>query len=366
MLRQTPLNAAHRGLGARLVDFGGWEMPLHYGSQIEEHHRVRRGAGVFDVSHMLALDIAGRGARAFLRYARANDGERLKSPGRALYACLLNEAGGILDDLIVYFTGENRFRAVVNAGTADKDLAWLESLRSRRSDAAAIEPRRDLCLLAVQGPEARARVWQALPGLRPATEGLAPFQAADCGEVFVARTGYTGEDGFELALPAARAEDAWQALLRAGVSPCGLGARDTLRLEAGMNLYGQDMDETVTPAESNLAWTVDLSGAREFAGRQALERERPQRRLVGLVLAERGVLRAHQRVVTAHGEGLTTSGSFAPTLGRSIALARVPAQASAGDAVQVEIRERLLRARVVKPPFVRNGKILIEPVEESK
>ena len=366
MLRQTPLNAAHRNLGARLVDFGGWEMPLHYGSQIEEHHRVRRGAGVFDVSHMLALDIAGHGARAFLRYALANDVDRLKSPGRALYACLLNEAGGILDDLIVYFTGEGRYRAVVNAGTADKDLAWLESLRSRRSDAAAIEPRRDLCLLAVQGPEARARVWQALPELRAATEGLAPFHAAECGEVFVARTGYTGEDGFELAFPAALAEDVWNALLRADVSPCGLGARDTLRLEAGMNLYGQDMDETVTPAESNLAWTVDFSREREFAGRTSIERERPQRRLLGLVLAERGVLRAHQRVVTAHGEGLTTSGSFAPTLGRSIALARVPAQVGAGDAVQVEIRERLLRARVVRPPFVRNGRILIEPVEESK
>jgi len=365
MLKQTPLNAAHRALGARLIDFGGWEMPLHYGSQIEEHHRVRRDAGVFDVSHMLSLDISGHDARALLRYALANDVQKLKSPGQALYSCLLNDCGRILDDLIAYLLEEDRYRVVVNAATADKDLAWIESLRARRSYAPAIGPRRDLCMLAVQGPKARACVWQALPQTREPTEALPRFQARQCGDIFVARTGYTGEDGFELMLEATQAESVWNDLLRVGVFPCGLGARDTLRLEAGMNLYGQDMDETVTPAESNLAWTVDFSGGREFVGCQALQRETPQRRLIGLALTERGVLRAHQRVVSVHGEGLTTSGSFAPTLGRSIALARVPVQVNTGDTVQVEVRGRLLQARVVKPPFVRNGRSLIESIEEG-
>ena len=221
-------------------------------------------------------------------------------------------------------------------------------------------------MLAVQGPNARARVWEALPETCEATEALPRFHAAQCGEFFMARTGYTGEDGFELIFAAARAERVWDALMRAGAALCGLGARDTLRLEAGMNLYGQDMDETVTPAESGLAWTVDLAGGREFVGRQALEHEHPERKLVGLVLLDRGVLRAHQRVVTVHGEGRTTSGGFAPTLGRSIALARVPNSVSVGDTVQAEVRERLLDARVVRPPFVRNGRNLIGPIEKPK
>ncbi|MBI4292345.1 MAG: glycine cleavage system aminomethyltransferase GcvT [Betaproteobacteria bacterium] len=366
MLKQTPLNAAHRKLGAKLVDFGGWEMPLHYGSQIEEHHRVRRGAGMFDVSHMLALDIAGADARAFLRYALANDVAKLKQSGAALYSCLLDDAGHVLDDLIVYFVAEGSYRLVVNASTADKDLAWFGSLRARHGGSFSLAPRRDLSLIAVQGPQARERVWQALPAIRPATEVLARFHAAASGEFFIARTGYTGEDGFELMCPTGNAQRVWDDLLRAGAAPCGLGARDTLRLEAGMNLYGQDMDETVTPTESGLAWTVDASGERDFVGRAALKAETPQRRLAGLVLIGRGVLRAHQRVATTHGEGQTTSGSFAPTLGRSIAFARLPKAVANGDSVQVEVRERLLEARVVTPPFVRNGKIVIHLPEETK
>ena len=366
MPTQTPLNAAHRRLGARMVDFGGWEMPLHYGSQIAEHHSVRSNAGVFDVSHMLALDVSGAEARAFLRHALANDVAKLDSHVRALYSCLLNEGGGILDDLIVYLTGENRYRIIVNAGTAEKDLAWLQSLSPRHAGRTNITPRRDLAILAVQGPEARASVWRALPETRAASESLPRFHAVRCGEIFVARTGYTGEDGFELMLPSVRAESVWEALLGAGAAPCGLGARDTLRLEAGMNLYGQDMDETVTPAESGLAWTVDMSEKREFVGRKALESERPARQLVGLVLVDPGVLRAHQRVLTAHGEGQTTSGGFAPTLDRSIALARVPTQVVPGQAVRVEVRGRTLEARTVRPPFVRNGRILVGHIEERK
>jgi len=358
MLKQTPLNAVHRRLGAKMVDFGGWDMPLHYGSQIEEHHRVRRDAGMFDVSHMLSVDFRGAAARGLLRRLLANSVDKLQSPGKALYSCMLNERGGVLDDLIVYFMSESWYRMVVNAATADADLAWIAARRDEGFAGVEIAPRRDLAMIAIQGPEARSKTWQALPAIRSATEALAPFQAAEAGGMFVGRTGYTGEDGFEILLPATRAEEGWEGLRAAGVAPAGLGARDTLRLEAGMNLYGQDMDESVTPLESGLAWTVDLSGSRDFIGRPALLAE-PRRRLVGLLALDRGVLRAHQRVETPHGEGEITSGSFSPTLEQSIALARVPAKVGTGDPVKVQVRDRLLSARVVKYPFVRHGKALV-------
>jgi aminomethyltransferase len=358
MLKQTPLNAVHRRLGAKMVDFGGWDMPLHYGSQIEEHHRVRRDAGMFDVSHMLAVDLRGAPVRAFLRRLLANNVDKLRVAGRALYSCMLNQRGGVLDDLLVYFMSEEWFRVVVNAATAERDLQWITARRDEEYAGVEIAPRRDLALIAVQGPNARSRAWRTLPAIRAATEGLASFHAAEAGGMFVARTGYTGEDGFELMLPAARAADTWEALRAAGVAPAGLGARDTLRLEAGLNLYGQDMDETVTPMESGLAWTVDLSGERDFIGRPGLPAQ-PARRLVGLLALERGVLRAHQKVQTAHGEGEITSGSFSPTLEQSIALARVPAAVAAGDEVKVDVRGRMLAARVVKYPFVRHGKALV-------
>ncbi|MEW6690069.1 MAG: glycine cleavage system aminomethyltransferase GcvT, partial [Pseudomonadota bacterium] len=271
-MRRTPLYAAHRAAGAKLVEFAGWEMPLHYGSQLEEHHAVRRDAGMFDASHMLAADAEGRGARDFLRRALANDVERLRAPGKALYSCMLAEDGGVIDDLIVYRLGEERYRMVLNAATADSDLAWLESLRP---DGVRLRPRRELAMLAVQGPRAREKFCAALPELRAASEPLQGFFAAEIDDAFVARTGYTGEDGLELLLPAERAGETWRRLLAAGVRPCGLGARDTLRLEAGMNLYGQDMDRGVTPLECGLAWTVALASARDFVGRQALERRVP-------------------------------------------------------------------------------------------
>ena len=360
MPKTTPLNALHREAGARMVDFGGWDMPVNYGSQIEEHHAVRRDAGMFDVSHMRVVDVEGAAAREFLRGVLANNVDKLADPGRALYSCLLAADGGVLDDLIVYYLREDFFRLVVNAATADKDVAWLRDLAARRAPGLALTPRADLAMIAVQGPNARAKVWRAFPGTEAATAGLKPFSAAAAGELFVARTGYTGEDGFEIVLPATRAETAWRALLAAGVRPCGLGARDTLRLEAGMNLYGQDMDEKTNPLESGLAWTVDLASARDFVGKAALASAQPARRQVGLVLeGAGGVLRAHQKVHTPHGDGEITSGTFSPTLGRSIALARVPAGVAAGDVVDVEVRERRLAARVVKPPFVRNGKALV-------
>ncbi|MEO5700553.1 MAG: glycine cleavage system aminomethyltransferase GcvT [Casimicrobiaceae bacterium] len=361
MLQKTPLNAVHRAAGARMVDFGGWDMPVHYGSQIEEHHAVRRGAGMFDVSHMRVLDLEGTGARDFLRYVLANNVDKLKTAGKALYACMLNPEGGVIDDLIVYFLREDWFRIVVNAGTADKDVAWLCTLLERRAPGLALRVREDLGIIAVQGPDARAKVWEALPQVRAATAELKPFSAAIVDDLFVARTGYTGEDGFEIVLPATRLAATWQALAAVGVRACGLGARDTLRLEAGMNLYGQDMDERTSPLESGLAWTVDLAAARDFVGKEALEARAPARDQMGLVLVSRGgMLRAHQLVRTAHGDGEITSGSFSPTLERSIALARLPRAVAPGDLLQVVVRDREQQARVIKPPFARHGKALIQ------
>jgi aminomethyltransferase len=360
VLKQTPLAAEHKRLGARVMDFGGWEMPLHYGSQIDEHHRVRRDAGMFDVSHMLVINVEGTDAERFLRWLLANDVARLKVPGKALYTCMLNEAGGVLDDLIVYYLDPQRFRLVVNAGTADKDLAWIATQRDRLAPNLSVVARRDLAMIAVQGPHARERLWRARPAARASTDELVVFQGANAAGMFVARTGYTGEDGFEIMLPADQAVALWRDLIAMDVAACGLGARDTLRLEAGMNLYGQDMDETVTPMESGLAWTVDLSNERDFSGRTALGAVPARAKQVGLALLERGVLRSHQTVLTAHGEGMITSGSFSPTLGFSIALARVPVDLEIGEAVQARVRDKSLAAKVVKYPFVRNGRSLLD------
>jgi aminomethyltransferase len=361
MGRQTPLFRLHQELGARIVDFGGWDMPVQYSSQIGEHHAVRRAAGVFDVSHMCVVDLKGARVRAFLQHLLANDVAKLKAPGKALYSCMLNAHGGVLDDLIVYFLSESWFRLVVNAGTRDKDLAWIRS----QAGAFGIEvtERADLAMLAIQGPEARAKAAQLLkPADAQAALALEPFVGRELGGWFVARTGYTGEDGFEIMMPAADAVPAWRRLNELGVASCGLGARDTLRLEAGMNLYGNDMDENTHPFESGLAWTVAMEPQeRAFIGREALatiKKTGSSKKLVGLLLEDRGVLRSHQKVIAGTaGDGETTSGTFSPTLERSIALARVPA--GTGERVQVDIRGKLLNARVVKPPFVRNGKALV-------
>jgi len=362
MGKRTVLYDQHLAAAARMVDFGGWDMPVAYGSQIEEHHAVRRGAGMFDVSHMCVIDLRGAAVRTLLLRLLANDVARLTEPGKALYTCLLRPDGGVIDDLIACYLDERWYRLVVNAGTADKDLAWIRE--HAKPVGVAVVPRRDLAMVAVQGPEARAKAGAALPAaLRERAAALGVFfAAAGDDEWFVSRTGYTGEDGFEVSMPAESAEQFWDALARSGVKPCGLGARDTLRLEAGMNLYGNDMDETVSPLESGLAWTVAIDAARDFVGKEALEAQRksgPARKRVGLLLLERGVLRQHQRVrAGTAGEGEVTSGTFSPTLERSIGLARVPA-ASAGT-VEVEVRGKALPARIVKPPFVRHGKVLVE------
>ncbi|MFC4929649.1 glycine cleavage system aminomethyltransferase GcvT [Massilia sp. GCM10023247] len=372
-LKATPLNSAHRALGAKMVDFGGWDMPVNYGSQIEEHHAVRTDAGMFDVSHMCVVDLEGANVRGFLRGLLANNVDKLQVPGKALYSCMLNPEGGVIDDLIVYFFREDWFRLVVNAGTAEKDVAWMQQQNAATNSGVTITQRRDrseqnsdpIALVAVQGPNARAKVWQVLPETQAATAEMKPFNVAIVpgtafGEVMIARTGYTGEDGFEVGCPASKVEALWNALIAAGVKPAGLGARDTLRLEAGMNLYGQDMDESVNPLDAGLGWTIDLVSERDFIGKAALQAKGQNASFAGLILREKGgILRAHQKVVAASGSaGEITSGTFSPSMQQAIALARIPMDVAIGDTVHVEIRDKKLAATVVKLPFVRNGKVL--------
>lgn len=365
MTQQTCLYQAHIDAGGRMVDFAGWQMPVHYGSQIEEHHAVRRASGLFDVSHMCAVDVEGPQADDFLQKILANDVAKIKS-GRVLYSCMLNDAAGVIDDLIVYRRDDHAFRIVVNAGTAEKDIAWMQ--QQVAVFGAAVSVRRDLGVLALQGPEAKDKLSASgLPAeLVEAALACKPFGCAFLGDHLLGRTGYTGEDGFEIVAPLEEIPTIWKKLLAAGVQPCGLGARDTLRLEAGMALYGQDMDESVSPLAAGLGWTIAWEPAeRDFIGRQTLEAQtaaKDQPKMIGLVLEDRGVLRAHQKVITPAGEGEITSGGFSPTLERSIALARVPRSANteAGQAVEVEIRNKRLAARIVKYPFVRNGQSKID------
>ncbi|CAB3834293.1 glycine cleavage system aminomethyltransferase GcvT [Achromobacter mucicolens] len=357
-LKRTPLAEEHIAAGARMVDFGGWDMPLAYGSQLEEHHAVRQDAGMFDVSHMLNVDVKGPGAFAFLQRLVANDVSKLTVPGKALYSCMLNPQGGVIDDLIIYFFAADEWRVVVNAGTADKDVAWMQRVKQAGAFDVAITPRRDLAMVAVQGPNARAKVWAARPSWQAATEPLTPFVAARLDDdTLVARTGYTGEDGFEIVLPAADVVQLWRDLTAQGVRPAGLGARDTLRLEAGMNLYGQDMDELTQPGQAGLTWTVSLKNAeRRFIGRDALEQFATPATFMGLKLKDRGVMRAHMAVRTPQGMGELTSGTMSPTLGVSIGFARLPQGVAPGDTVEVDIRGKWVPAVACKLPFVRNGK----------
>lgn len=356
MSLQTVLNARHRELGARMVDFGGWDMPIAYGSQIEEHHQVRRDVGMFDVSHMTVVDLHGAKVRAFLRHLLANSVDKLKKPGKALYSCMLNARGGVIDDLIVYFLAEDFFRLVVNASTRDKDLAWVTAQAGAFD--VEVRERPEFAMIAVQGPRARECVLSLLDAAsRAAVEPIGKFAAVEANGLFIARTGYTGEDGFEIIVHEDDAVALWDGLLDAGAKPAGLGARDTLRLEAGMNLYGQDMDEETTPWEAGLAWTVALDEGRDFIGRAPLEAQKAAgvpHQLIGLVLDEKGVLRHGQTVRTANGDGEILSGTFSPTLGKAIAFARVPA--GEPGALAVDIRGRDVPVRQVAPPFVRDGK----------
>ncbi len=364
MTQQTPLYQQHIADGAKMVDFHGWMMPLHYGSQLDEHHSVRRHAGMFDVSHMTIVDLHGPRVREFLRYLLANDVAKLTQPGKALYTGMLNASGGVIDDLIVYFLTETHFRLVVNSATREKDLAWIAE--HAKAFNVECQERDELALIAVQGPLAQEKVQALLSAeQRAATAGMKPFFGVQTGDYFIATTGYTGESGYEIALPAEQAVAFWQQLLTAGVQPCGLGARDTLRLEAGMNLYGQDMDEGVSPLAANMGWTIAWQPEdRDFIGRDALTHQRNEgtEQLVGLVLREKGVLRHEMpvRFTDASGtvqEGVITSGTFSPTLGFSIALARVPQ--GIGETALVQIRQREVPVEVTKPVFIRGGKALV-------
>ncbi|GAP77148.1 aminomethyltransferase [Pseudoalteromonas sp. SW0106-04] len=360
MSSKTPLHAKHLEAGAKMVDFHGWDMPINYGSQIEEHKAVRTDAGMFDVSHMTIVDVQGDDAKAFLQKLVANDVAKLTVAGKALYTGMLNEQGGVVDDLIIYYFSENEYRLVVNSATRDKDLAHMAKVEDGFS--VTVTERPEYAMIAVQGPNAKAKTATILSAeQQQAVADMKPFFGVQAGDLFIATTGYTGEDGYEIVVPNEQAAELWQQLLDAGVAPAGLGARDTLRLEAGMNLYGQDMDESVSPLAANMAWTIAWEPAeRQFVGREVVEQQRAEKsthKLVGLVLEEKGVLRSGLKVVSDAGEGVITSGSFSPTLGHSIALARVPRDI--GETAQVEMRKKLVNVKVVKPCFVRQGKAVV-------
>ncbi len=360
MGKQTPLYQQHLDANGKIVDFGGWDMPIHYGSQLQEHNVVREDAGMFDVSHMTIVDIAGPEALAYLQKILANDVAKLGFTGKALYTGMLNEEGGVIDDLIVYKM-DGWYRTVVNCGTREKDLAWMNK-QIANFDATLTE-RPELAMVAVQGPNAIEKVKQVRAQDADLISELKVFQGLPVGEWFYARTGYTGEDGLEIMIPAAEVAAFWQALIAAGVAPAGLGARDTLRLEAGMNLYGNDMDDSITPLQAGMGWTIAWEPAdRDFIGRKALEAQKAAgkpSKLVGIVLETRGVMRSHQKVVVEGiGEGEITSGTFSPTLQHSIAMARVPYDT--GSECNIEMRGKLVPARIVKMPFVRNGKKVFE------
>lgn len=359
MAKQTPLFDAHLDSGAKLVDFGGWEMPINYGSQISEHQAVRESAGMFDVSHMTIVDILGDDAQAFLQKLLANDVAKLKTPGKALYTAMLNPQGGVIDDLIVYRLDEG-YRTVVNCATREKDLEWIQ--QQATDMAVSIKERDDLAMIAIQGPQSVEKATVALGEEHgPIANQVKPFQGLPSGDWFIARTGYTGEDGLEVMVPNNEVTGFWSRLLDSGVQPCGLGARDTLRLEAGMNLYGNDMDEQTHPLESGMAWTVAWEPEeRDFIGRDALTELREQggyRKLIGLVLEQRGVMRAHQTLHASEDGpaiGEITSGTFSPTLNQSIAMARIDREVK--DSCFVSMRGKMLPVKIVKLPFVRNGK----------
>jgi aminomethyltransferase len=365
MGKQTPLYQQHLNANGKIVDFGGWDMPIHYGSQLQEHNVVREDAGMFDVSHMTIVDIAGPEALAYLQKILANDVSKLGFTGKALYTGMLNEEGGVIDDLIVYKM-EGWYRTVVNCGTREKDLAWMN--KQIEAFDATLTERPELAMVAVQGPNAIEKVKQVRAEHADLIGALKVFQGLPVGEWFYARTGYTGEDGLEIIIPAAEVTQFWEALVTAGVAPTGLGARDTLRLEAGMNLYGNDMDDSISPLQAGMGWTIAWEPTdRDFIGRKALEAQKAAgipSKLVGIVLETRGVMRSHQKVVieglaeSASCEGEITSGTFSPTLQHSVAMARVPYDA--GSECKIEMRGKLIPARIVKMPFVRNGKKVFE------
>lgn len=358
MLKKTPLYDRHIAANAKMVDFHGWSMPLNYGSQLQEHHLVRSNAGMFDVSHMTIVDVLGAGGRQFLRRLLTNDIDVLTHVGQALYSCMCNEHGGIIDDLIVYQRSPDNYRLVLNSATHARDLSWLRE--QVKGFSAGLQERTELAMLAVQGPQAIPMVMEALgASIADSISTLQRFECVDIDNYFIARTGYTGEDGLEIVVPADKIEDLWDKFLRQGIRPCGLAARDTLRIEAGMLLYGQDMDENTTPLESGLSWTVKFAHEdRNFIGMGALLSQKNHglnRKMVGLVLEENmGIMRSGQKVIVEGcADGVITSGTFSPSLNKSIALARVPLGAT--NQVLVDIRGKLVCATIVNTKFIKSN-----------
>lgn len=373
--QRTPFYQSHLDANGKMVDFSGWELPINYGSQIDEHEAVRTDAGMFDVSHMVVTDVRGAQAKAWLQKLLANDVAKLKTVGKALYSGMLNDQGGIIDDLIVYRMNEEetQYRIVSNAATRDKDLAQFHQVAQGYD--ITINERPELAMLAVQGPKAIEKLKQAKPNWSDILDNLKPFVGADLTEIegadwFVARTGYTGEDGVEVILHGDDAAKFFALLQQHGIKPAGLGARDTLRMEAGMNLYGHDMNEETSPYECGMAWTLALKDDRDFIGRETLVTKRKAAKdngtamkQVGLVLEDRGVLREGMEVVITSSDaskpltGIITSGTFSPTLKHSIAIAQVPADISEDDSVEVDLRGKgkFVPLRMIKLPFVRNG-----------
>lgn len=366
MLKQTPFFEKHLALDAKMIDFHGWQLPLSYHSQIEEHRAVREASGLFDVSHMTIVDVLGTGGRQFLKHLLSNDVDQLTAAGQCMYSLMLNHQGGIIDDLIVYYRSPDAYRLVLNAATREKDLAWLQEQSSGLS--LGLQERDDLCMLAVQGPKAIETSLSQLPGpIMDNASMLKPFQFAEFDNWFVARTGYTGEQGFEVIAPHADLVELWDKLCAAGVQPCGLGARDSLRIEAGLMLYGQDMDLNTNPYQSGLGWTVSLKDeSRDFIGKASLDLYRNQSadthsHFIGVILEDKGMIRTGQKVFAGdEAIGEVTSGTFSPILNQSIGLARVK-----GDNYQnpaIEIRNKHVPIKIVKPRFVKNGQLIVTEV----
>jgi aminomethyltransferase len=366
-IKRTPLNAVHRSMGGRMVDFGGWDMPVQYpAGTVEEHLRTRRAAGLFDVSHMGEIDVRGKDAISFVNSITSNDVSKLID-GQAQYSAFTTPDGTVIDDLLVYRFTEDRLLLVVNAGTTEKDWAWIKS--HHRNE--AVELRNvsgDYCQLAIQGPRA-IEILQPLTDLRLSELKYYHFAdgTVDGVQTIISRTGYTGEDGFEVYAAANMAERLWQKILDAGgfgsddgVLPCGLAARNTLRLEAGMALYGHEIDETTTLLEANLGWICKLNKG-DFVGRNRLAKQKEEgvrRRLVGFEVKERGIARDEQDVlINSERVGKVTSGSPAPYLKKNIGMAYVPSEfANEGQPILIDVRGKLVGAEIVKTPFYKREK----------
>ena len=355
-MNKTPLNNAHIELGAKMVNFSHWEMPISYTSLIEEHHAVSNTAGVFDVSHMSIFDFNGGDQVAFFEKIFANDIKKISNQDKAIYGALLNEEGGILDDLIIYHANE-KFRLVSNCSTREQNRQWYE--KHAVEFGVEVVERSDMGILAIQGPDALSKIL-SIDGINPQVNNLQSFGCMFDGDKLYARTGYTGEDGLEIIVPSVDINQFWDQALRLGCTPIGLGARDTLRLEAGLNLYGNDMTIENHPYESNLGWTIDMTDEnRQFIGKQALlsiDQSKSQK-IVGIILRDKGVLRSGYEVIHDEGKGVVLSGSYSPTLQSSIGLARVD-QGYKKDG-KVMIRNKMLNIDFVSPRFIERGKISI-------